>query len=409
MPRSGRGGSALRRIVILGAGYAGVRAAQEILRTLDDGEVVLIDRSQYHEVVTEMYRVAAGAEEPSGVQLPLRRLLAQSPRLTLLQAEVQSLDYRAREVLTDRGRVPYRFALVALGGAPEYYGVQGAREHALTLQYLDSAVRVRRRLRALKAAKGGGRIVIVGGGLTGVQLASELAEQMPETFDIAIVQAAPTILPEEDKQLAGYAQGELERHRITVHRGEPVSEVRAHSVQLKSGPEIPSDLTIWAGGVRANPIPKEAGLPCDPRGRVLVDAQLEVQGHPGIFAAGDIAHVPSGHGETALPPTAQLAVQEGRQAGRNILRVLQGEEPALLHARILGMAAALGDRHGIAHVGRFRLTGQVGHAVHELALLHYLYGVGGLGLLEREAYLSWTRPPQEPVAQGTPRRAGTSA
>ncbi|MDA8346093.1 MAG: FAD-dependent oxidoreductase [Thermaerobacter sp.] len=399
----------MRRIVILGGGYAGVRVAQEILRHMDDGELVLIDRGHYHEIVTEMYRVAAGAEEPKGVQLPLRRLLPQKPQLTMLQAEVQSLDVREREVHTDRGRVPYRYLVLALGGAPEYYGVQGAKEYALTLQYLDSAVRVRRRLRSLTASKGGGRIVIVGGGLTGVELASEISEHTQGTFDIAIVQAAPTILPEEDKRLASYAQSELEKHHITVYRGVPVAEVHAHSVKLKSGADLPSDVTIWAGGVRANPIAKEAGLPCDQRGRVLVDAQLEVEGHPGIFAAGDIAHVPSGHSQGALPPTAQLAVQEGLQVGRNILRVLKDEEPQPLHARILGTAAALGDRHGIAHIGRFRLTGRAGHVMHELALLRYLYGAGGLGLLRREAYLSWTRPPQEHVAQSPSSKAGTSA
>ncbi len=398
----------MQRIVILGGGYAGVRAAQEIVRRDLDAETVLVDRGHYHQVVTEMYRVAAGAEEPSGVQLSLRRLLPTNPRLTLLRAEVRSVDCRERTVHTDRGIVPYKYVLLALGGDPEYYGVAGAREHALTLQYLDSAVRVRRRLRALAAAQGGGRIVIVGGGLTGVELASEIAEHAAGKFTLTIVQAAPTILPEEDAKLASYAQGELEKHHIEIRRGEPVTDVLARSVKLKSGAEIPSDLTIWTGGVRANPIPKEAGLPCDGRGRVLVDEQLEAQGHPGVFAAGDIAHVPAPRAPNGLPPTAQLAVQEGRQAGRNIALVLRGEEPKPLHAKILGTAAALGDRHGIAHVGRFRLTGRAGHVMHELALLRYLYGVGGMGLLEREAYLSWARPPREEPASPIADKAGTS-
>jgi NADH dehydrogenase len=138
-----------------------------------------------------------------------------------------------------------------------------------------------------------------------------------------------------------------------------------------------------------------------------VDAQLEVEGHPGVFAAGDIAHIPSPDGQHALPPTAQLAVQEGLQAGRNIARVLHGDEPQPLHARVLGTAAAIGDRHGIAHIGRFRLTGRAGHAMHELALLRYLYGVGGLGLLRREAYLSWSRPPREELIAQPPNRTGT--
>ncbi len=398
----------LVRVAILGGGYAGVRAVQEILRHDLDAEIVLVDRGHYHQVVTEMYKVAAGAEQPSGVQFPLRRLLPASPRLMMLQAEVQSLDPRERIVRTDRGTVPYKRLVLALGSAPEYYGVAGAEEHALTLRYLDSAVRVRRRLRSLRAS-GGGRVVIVGGGLTGVQLAGEIADHLAKDIHISIVQATPAILPEEDEELASYVERELVQHNIKIYRGEPASEVLPHSVKLTSGCEIPSDLTIWTGGVRANQIPQEAGLPCDGRGRVLVDAQLEVEGHPGVFAAGDIAHIPSPDGKHALPPTAQLAVQEGLQAGRNIVRVLRGDEPQALHARVLGTAAAIGDRHGIANIGRFRLTGRAGHAMHELALLRYLYGVGGLGLLRREAYLSWSRPPREELAAPPQHRAGSSA
>lgn len=391
----------LRRIVILGGGYAGVRAAQEILRKMEDAELILADRSHYHEVVTELYRVAAGAEDPARVRLPLGRLLPAHPRLSLLETEVAGLDWRGREVQTARGRVPYDYLLLALGGAPEYFGVEGARRHALTLQYLDSAVRVRRRLRLL-AARGGGRIVVVGGGLTGVQLASEIADHSPGVFDITIVQAAPSILPEEDAQFAAYAEHELEENHVRIVRGESAAEIMAHGVRLKSGAEIPSDLTIWGGGVRANALPKEAGLPCDARGRVLVDEKLEVEGHPGIFAAGDIAHIPTKRAGHPLPPTAQLAVQEGLRAGRNLLRVARGEEPTALHARILGTAAALGERRGIARVGGLRLTGRPGHAIHELALLRYLYGVGGLGLLQREGYLSWSRPPKEPLRNAAP-------
>lgn len=392
----------VRRIVILGAGYAGVRAAQVLLADLGDHELTVIDRASCHQIVTEMYRVASGDLPEERVCLPIWRLLPAHPRLTVLQAEVQEIRPRDREVATERGRVPYDLLVVALGATTEYYDVPGARRHALTLQYLDSAVRLRRRLRELAARERGGRLVIIGGGLTGVELAGEIRDSFPEHFDLTIVQAAPAILPEEDAQLAAFAQRELEAHRITVHRGTAVREVRPHSVLLENGAELPADLTVWTGGVRANELPAAAGLPCGQRGRVLVDAHLEVQGWPGIFAAGDVAAVPARGGAGLLPPTAQLAVQEGAAVGRNIRRVLADREPASFTPHILGSAASVGRSAGIAHIGRLRLTGKPGHVLHELALLRYLYGLGGIGLLRREGYLSWTHPPAPPAA-GQPR------
>lgn len=395
----------MRRIVIMGAGYAGVRAAQVLLEDLGDSELTIIDRESCHQIVTEMYKVAAGEVPEARVCLPLNRLLPPNPRLTVLRAEAQEIRPRDREVVTDRGRVPYDLLLVALGAVTEYYNVPGAQRYALTLQYLDSALRLRRRLRELTGKGREGRLVIIGGGLTGVELAGEIRDAYPGDFEIAIVQASPAILPEEDASLAAFAQHALEQHRITIHRGIPVKEVRPRSVLLGSGAELPSDLTVWTGGVRANELPKASGLPCGSRGRVRVDENLEVQGWPAAFAAGDVAAVPTKDGKGALPPTAQLAVQEGAAVGRNILRVLHDEELKPFVPHILGSAASVGRVAGIAHIGRFRLTGRPGHAMHELALLRYLYGLGGIGLLRREGYLSWARPPKPPTDAAPPQSA----
>ncbi len=381
----------MRRLVILGAGYAGVRAAQTLTARLEELEVLLIDRHRGHEILSEMYKVAAGHREPARVEIPFHRLLPHHRHLSIVQADIERLDWRRREVLTSRGAIAYESLLVCLGATPEYDAVPGAREHALTLQYLDSAVRVRRRLERL-VRRGGGHVVIVGGGLTGVELASEIASGHPGRFRLTLAQAADSILPDEDPELAAYAEEVLERADIDVRRGESVRRVGERGVQLSSGALLPADLVIWTGGVKGNPLPKEAGLPVDERGRLRVLGTLEVDGCPGIFAAGDVAAVPGSDGH-ALPPTAQLAVQEGVRAARNIERAMRGRELQPFRPRILGMTASLGRGRGIAHLGHLRLKGRPGQIVHELALLRYLYGIGGLGLLRREDYLSWTSPP----------------
>ncbi len=382
----------LRRIVVLGAGYAGVRAVQEMGPVLDEREIVLIDRGRSHAIVTEMYRVAAGGRPARGAEVPLHRLVPHHRNLVLLQAEVKELDWRQRVVRTGQGAVAYDTVLFCLGATPEYFDIPGARESTLTLQHLDSALRLRRRLESL-ARLGGGRVVIVGGGLTGVELAGAISAIHPGRFRLTLAQASPSILPDEDPRLAAYAEEVLQRGDIEVRRGEHVARVTKRTVVLRSGAVLPADLVVWAGGVRGNPLAAQAGLPVDGRGRVQVLPTLEVDGHPGLFAAGDAAHVPGAAGH-ALPPTAQLAVQEGRAAARNIAGLLAGREPQAFRPQVLGMTAALGRGYGIARLGRLRLTGRPANALHELALVRYLYGVGGLGLLTRGGYLSWRSVPE---------------
>lgn len=388
----------MQRIVVLGAGYAGVRAVQEIWHGLDRCEVTLVDRSRSHQILTEMYRVAAGDERPTAAEVPLARLLPRHRHLSLLQGDVETIDWRGREVRTSRGALSYDYLLLCLGATGQDADVPGLREHALTLRYLDSAVRVRRSLRRLDQA-GGGRVVVVGGGLTGVELAAEIAARRAAPLHLTIAQADPMLLPDEDPALAAYAEDALRRSGIELCLGERVRRILAHGVELHSGALLPADLVIWTGGVRANPVAASSGLPVDRHGRLRVQGTLEAEGHPCLFGAGDIAAVPGPGGRT-LPATAQLAVQEGRQAAGNILRLLDGREPRVLRPHILGVAASLGPRCGIARLGRFRLTGRPGWAVHELALLRYLYGLGGLGLLRREGYPGWREPALAPERRG---------
>ena len=378
------------RVVILGAGYAGVRAAQALHGRREGVEVVLVDRGRSHGIVMEMHKVAAGTSARRRAEVPLHRLLPHARDLWLVQAEVTGIDWRRRTVRTAQGDVAYDFALICLGGRPAYFDVPGVREHAFTLHYLDSAALLRRRLRRL-ARTGGGLIVVGGSGLTGVDLAGAIAAAHPGVFQITVVQAAGQLLPEGDPHVGAYAEQALALDGVAVRLDARIRRVRAHAVDLDSGGVLPADLVVWAGGVQGNPLPQLAGLPVDARGRLQAEPTLEVVGHPGLFAAGDAAAIPGPTG-LSLPATAQLAVQEGARAARNMLGLLAGLEMQPLRPRILGLTATLGRGQAIARPGRLRLTGRSALALHELALLRYLYGIGGIGLLREEGYLHGTRP-----------------
>jgi NADH dehydrogenase len=387
----------MAKVVVLGAGYAGLQAAREAARA-PEASVILVDRSLHHQLVTEMHRVASAEVDPAEVTFPVQRLVGRE--VDFRRAEVVSIHPSERRVQTSQGALAYDLLVLALGSAAEYYGVPGADRHALTLQYLDSALRIKNRLNQLIRRGEAVEVVVVGGGLTGVELASALADHLRERrcrdWRIVLLQAAPTVLPEETEELIRYAEESLVAEGVVVREGTPVARVEPDAVVLDSGERVPASLIIWTGGVRANPIPGEAGLPTDRRGRVLVDERLRVEGHPEVFACGDVALVKSPDSGQPLPPTAQLAIQTGRAVGRNIGLLLAGEALRPFRPRILGTVASIGRRRGIAHLGRFRLKGRVALTLKRLALLRYLYEVGGLAVGAGEPLLLrwWTQHPQ---------------
>lgn len=387
----------MERILILGAGYAGIQAVRSAARTSEDREILLVDQNGYHQLVTEMYRVVGGAVDPTRLILPVERLI-DTRRVRFRKETVCSIHPDRREVQTNRSTLPYDALLVALGSEPEFYDVPGAARYAFTLQYLDSARRLRRRL--LELAEGSAdrrtlRVVIVGGGLTGIELIAELAEFFRRRWGrhpkaaMVLLQAAPRILPEEPDDLVRYAEEVLHGFDVDIRVDEPVKEVRHGMVLLADGTALPADLTVWTGGVRANPIPGRAGLPTDGRGRVLVSGTLSVPGFDAVFAAGDVALARDPSSGRPLPPTAQLAMQQGRVAGVNAAVIHTGRGLETFVPKPLGMVASLGRSRGIADFDRFRLRGRAALAAKKLALWRYLLTVEGWTMGFSETPLSW--------------------
>lgn len=400
----------MKRLVILGAGYAGVQAARSAVKGQHDAEVWLVDQNPYHQLVTEMYRVVGGDIAPERLTIPVERLVDRR-KVHIVTARVSALDITRKTVATETGHITYDVLLLALGSEPEYFGVPGARRYAHTLQYLDSARRLKRRLKELTESPSRQplQIVAVGGGLTGIELIAEIAEYIRHKFgftlsvSITLIQAAPSILPEETRDLVAYAEKVLSGWDIDIRVDTSVQSVEAREVRLGTGETLPSDLTIWAGGVRANHIPAQAGLPTDKRGRVLVDSHLVVNGTPSILAAGDVALAMDPATVRPLPPTAQLAVQAGRVAGKNALLTLTaggGLQP--FSPKPLGTAASLGRHLGVANFSRFQLRGRPALALKQLSLWRYLMSVEGLGAGFSESPLSWWFDPQVRKTEGTP-------
>ncbi|WP_337845957.1 NAD(P)/FAD-dependent oxidoreductase [Thermus sp.] len=390
-------------IVIVGGGFGGLAAA----KVLDRAGVpyLLVDVRNHHLFQPLLYQVATGYLEAPAIAHPLRSLLR---RGRFLLARVEGVDLEGRRLLLKGGEaLSYTYLLVATGNRPHDLGVPGVGRHAFFLKSLEDAQRIRRRLLLAleKAAREGRplRLLVVGGGPTGVELAGALAEflryalrrDFPEIggAEVFLLEAGERLLPSFRPALSAYAQRALEALGVRVALGAQVVGVEALGVRLKEGGFLPADLVLWAVGVKGTPLP---GLPADPRGRVPTDPYLRLPGHPEVYAIGDV----NGLG---LPGLAPVALQQGRLAAENLLRSLRGQDPIPFRYRDRGQLAVIGRNKAVAEIGRLALVGFPAWALWAFVHLRELVGFRNRLLVFLEAVVKplhgQLRGPGQPLHQ----------
>jgi NADH:ubiquinone reductase (H+-translocating) len=380
-------------VIIVGAGFAGLDAARALRRAAVS--VTVIDRHNHHVFQPLLYQVATAALSPGDIASPIRWILRRQANVRVLLADVRSVDPLGRAVLLDRGeRLAYDFLVLAPGASHSYFGRDDWARHAPGLKTLDDALEIRRRM--LLAFEEAERVadparkrhlltfVIIGGGPTGVELAGAMAEVArhtlrlefdtidPESSRIILIEAGPTILPTFPPPLRDSARRALRKLGVEVWEQSRVTDIRQDSVLV--GPDRVSAHTIlWAAGVAASALGDSVGAPVDHVGRVLVEPDLSVPGHPEIFVAGDLAAFTHQTGEL-LPGVAQVAKQQGTHAARNILRRLAGEPTQPFHYRDPGNMATIGRAAAIADFGWARFSGFTGWLL--WLFVHIMFLVG---------------------------------
>jgi NADH dehydrogenase len=361
-------------VVVLGAGFAGLAAAKALT---GDGagagavEVTLVDRHVYSTFQPLLYQVATGGLHPGDVAYPIRGFAGRRG-VRFLPRTVVGVDPAARKVhLADGTVLGYDFLVVATGADVNDFGVPGAGTYARALYTRREAIDLRDSLMGvLERTVAEGRrasVVVVGGGATGVEIAGTLAElagALPAAFPGASPSSVRVILAEQATELLApfaprlraYARRQLESRGVEVRFGTAIAEIRPDSVRLADGSSLPADLTIWAAGVKVPDELRAWGLHQGPGARILVGADLRVEGQERIFAAGDVALSSA----TPLPQLAQPAIQTGRHAGRQVLRLLEGLPTEPFRYRDKGTMATIGRRAAVVQLPfRVRLTGTV--------------------------------------------------
>ncbi len=407
-------------VVIIGGGFGGLYAAQKLKRA--PVRVTLIDRRNFHLFQPLLYQVATGTLSPANIAAPLRSTMKRHPNTNTLLAEASDFDLAGRRVLLTDGRIEYDSLIVAAGATHNYFGNDHWEPLAPGLKTLEDANEMRRRiLLAFEAAEREPdpqkvsawlTFIVVGGGPTGVELAGALAELARDTFrhnfraihpedsEIILVEGRERVLPTYPPRLSAKARQALAKLGITVRCGVRITDIQADCVTLTSGEQteaIPTRTVLWGAGVAASPLGKKladaAGIETDRDGRVPVEPDLTLAGHPEIFVVGDLARCPDGQGGT-LPGVAQVAMQQGHYAARTIRRRLGGKTlgPFRYHDR--GSMATIGRMRAVADLGKSTFSGSFAWFLWLFVHLMYIVTFQNRLLILVQwaaSYLSWNR------------------
>jgi NADH dehydrogenase len=383
----------MTRVVIVGGGFAGLNAAKG-LGGIAGFEVTLIDRHNHHLFQPLLYQVAMAGLSPADIAAPIRGLLSDYANVRVLLGNVQSVNTGSKVVISDIGEFPFDYLVLCCGATHSYFGHDEWEEYAPGLKTLEQATEIRRRVlmafeQAESAADSEERLkwltfVIVGGGPTGVELAGAIGEMSRYTLAkdfrsinarlarVILVEAGPRILPTFSEEQAQRARRDLETLNVQVWTSNNVTGITAAGVQLGEK-KIQAGTVLWAAGVKASPLGRQLGFEIDAQGRVLVEPDLTVKGHPEIFVAGDQSRFTHQTGKP-LPGTAPVAMQQGRYIARTILRETRGQPRQPFHFVDKGQLATIGRSRAILEIGSLKLHGFTAWIVWLAVHIYYLTG-----------------------------------
>jgi NADH dehydrogenase len=394
-PGSHEGSNSRHRVVVVGAGFGGLETVYRLAGAPAD--ITLIDRRNHHLFQPLLYQVATASLATSEIAWPIRHLLRDRPEVTTLLATVTGLDTDTHRVLLDDGNtLPYDTLVLATGVRHAYFGHDEWEPFAPGLKTLEDATTIRRRIlyafeRAERESDPQRRaayltFVIVGAGPTGVELAGTIAElahiTLPPDFRnidtktarVVLVEAGPRVLAGFAEDLSAYAQRSLEDVGVEVVLNQAVSECTADGV-VCGGKNLDSKTIIWAAGVRASPAAEWLGVPLDRAGRVIVNPDLTVPGHPEIFAVGDTVTIADPEGKP-VPGIAPAAKQQGRYVADVIKARLRGAStPPPFRYKHDGSLAQIGKRRAVIDFGWIKLRGALAWWIWGIAHIYFLIGV----------------------------------
>jgi NADH:quinone reductase (non-electrogenic) len=381
-PESGTGATTRvgrPRIVIVGAGFGGLSAARALAGK--DVEVLLIDRNNYHGFWPLLYQVATAGLEPESIAYPVRAIFRGYPNVDFRLSDVQGVELRQRRVLTDGEPISYDYLILAAGSANNYFGNDDLAHATLALKDIDEAERLRNRvLASFERAAGEANpdrraalmtVAVIGGGPTGVELAGALSELIRTVLRhdypgldlrqarVLLIEATTELLTPFQPSSRQAARARLERMGVELHLGQPVAAVHGQEITLKDGTVFQANTVAWTAGVRAAQLADTLGVAQGRGARVKVSPGLNLAEHPEVFVVGDMAYHESEPDGAADPMLAPAAMQQGRLAADNVLRLHQRRPLRRFRYRDWGMMATIGRGAAVAELYGLAIEGRV--------------------------------------------------
>jgi NADH dehydrogenase len=383
----------MKKVVIVGGGFAGLNAAKKLCRE-KDVHLTLIDRRNYHLFQPLLYQVAMAALGSAEIAQPIRSLFSGYENVRILQEEVRAIDQANKLVVTNFGSYDYDYLIICCGVQHAYFGHEEWEDFAPGLKTIEQAAEIRRRvLTAFELAEKEMNptkqkqllsFVVIGGGPTGVELAGAIGELSrftlardfrhidPKIARVILIEAGERILPSFDAKLASRVVRDLESLGVQVWTKSLVTDLDGHFVTV--GEErIKAGTVLWAAGVQASMFHQKMDVECDASGRIIVQPDLRLPGDPSVFVIGDQAHFSHGL-EEPLPAMAPAAMQQGRHAADNVMRLIRGDEtlPFVYHDK--GQMATIGKSRAIVEVGPIKLVGFFAWVLWLSIHIYYLMG-----------------------------------
>ncbi|HZK34854.1 MAG TPA: FAD-dependent oxidoreductase [Bacillota bacterium] len=392
----------MKRIIVLGAGYAGLEAAKNLhkkLRKQNDVEIMLIDQSEHHTLLTGLHEVAGGRVESTGVKVSIDHIL-QYTGVKFVQDRISRADLAAKKLYSKDQIYSFDYLIAGIGSEPAFYEIPGLEENAFTLWSLDDAKSISQHIRNMFKQASGEKneekrrelltIVVGGGGFTGIETIGELMQWTKtlcreygldrKEVRLVVAEALPTILTNLTDKSASRAVRYMERRGVEVLVNSAITEVTKRSVSLEGGETIKTSTLIWTGGIQTKTLVNELGVTVGSRNRIVVNQYCQTVEYPYVYAAGDNMEFVDEDGQT-LPALVETAMLSGKLASQNIAADIQGQEKRKLKANLHGTMVSIGSLYGVAELrGMPRMSGIFAIIVKHLVNLHYLFGLGGLEL-----------------------------
>jgi NADH:ubiquinone reductase (H+-translocating) len=371
------------RVVIVGAGFGGLTAARRIARL--PVRVTVLDRRNHHTFQPLLYQVATAGLSPGEIAAPIRSILRDLPNVEVLLEEVVDFKLENKQVITRDQTLNYDLLILASGATHAYFGHEEWEPLAPGLKTIEDALEIRRRVLLAfelaerqnnerrkhdpqaSAGKSPLQFVVIGAGPTGVELAGTLAEIAhhalnhefrnidPRQSRILLIEGGPRVLAAYSEELSRKAEAQLRRLGVEVRTSAMVTRIEPGAVWV-GNEKIPSPVVLWAAGVAASPLGRKLGVPIDRAGRVLVQPDLSIPGHPEVFVIGDLAAIHDENGKM-LPGVAQVAIQQGNWVGETIARDLENQPRREFHYHDKGSLATIGRAAAVAQFGKFEVSG----------------------------------------------------